>query len=401
LLLLGACVLAGLGGLTDARGQQIVQPVGAGTSTWRPATPVESAFISGSRIVEPVSSPVGRTVIATTSPVTAPASEPPPPPLKPIFPPDDGWKPGMDRLSAPPPPLTPPLRQASFGPDNSNVPRTGPAPLAANLTLSVIGPEHGAPGGVLPFELVVRNSGSTGVAGVRIEERLPDGIRLHSADPIPESQGDRLVWNVGTVEEHGERHLKVLLHTDSATEVILNPMVSFSCAAGWRTPIDRPATLPRPPAAEPATVAAPELPHGVVAVSEPAPSVPPARPASIIGLDVQVKEDHLEVGKDATLEIRITNQTAATLPSVRLGTVLPAGILLLGGEGPSKAEVKEPHVVFEPVSSGLAAHEQLVYRLKIRGHRTGDWPFRAEVLSEALPQRLEHEILVHVGPGKK
>jgi uncharacterized repeat protein (TIGR01451 family) len=107
------------------------------------------------------------------------------------------------------------------------------------LSVEVIAPEAIAPGQPLPYEIVVRNPGSTAATAVRVEQVLPEGTRLVSSEPKAQSQADRLAWSLGTVEAGGERHLKAELQPGENQD-LPPPTVSFAPVAAHRTRASRP-----------------------------------------------------------------------------------------------------------------------------------------------------------------
>lgn len=115
-----------------------------------------------------------------------------------------------------------------------------PTTTATLMSVEVLGPERVTLGQPLRHEIVVRNAGARAVEGVRVEEPLPPGAQLLASDPTGQTKGDRLTWDLGTVEAGGERRLKVELRPPDAAEMHLHPSLVFSAATGLRTQVVRP-----------------------------------------------------------------------------------------------------------------------------------------------------------------
>jgi hypothetical protein len=119
-------------------------------------------------------------------------------------------------------------------------PAAPPASRAgSSLALEVVGPPQAAPGQAVPVEIVVRNTGASGLNRVRVEAPLPAGARLLVSDPPAEVQENRAAWSVGALDPGAERHLRLELQPAVAGELTLVPAASFTPAAGLHTPVVR------------------------------------------------------------------------------------------------------------------------------------------------------------------
>ena len=118
----------------------------------------------------------------------------------------------------------PPLDRQTSSPDQP-----------ATLAIQVQGPEKVVPGAPLTYTVVIRNPGPAPLCRVRIEDQLPPGAKLISADPMPQRQGDLIFWSPGVLEGHGERRLHLEIQPSGAGEVEFNPTASFSPAATVKT----------------------------------------------------------------------------------------------------------------------------------------------------------------------
>lgn len=174
-----------------------------------PAPPVTGVAPT---VPAPEAAPKPRLAIATS---VAPCA---PQPVVPV--PDDGLKllppPAGTAPSAPAVPPT--LQLTSFqapaaGPKPSGTPAPpapaqGARPMAC-LCLETVGPA--APGGAQPFgyDILVRNPGPAPVGGVKVWDDLPEDARYLRGEPPARVEGQRLGWDLGTLEAGAERRIRV------------------------------------------------------------------------------------------------------------------------------------------------------------------------------------------------
>jgi len=198
-----------------------------------------------------------RTILATAVPVTSETQSAPPAPRT------SGAIQQASFVSDPPPPADQPsrrlaenglVREASAPSSPSAIlPVTGlmsglpatPAPsspsntAAALVSVEVVGPEQVSLGQPLTHEIVVRNAGSRNVTEVHVEEPLPAGARLLHAEPAGQTIGDRVTWNLGSLEPGAERRLKVEVQPAAAGDMQLRPFITYQ-TSGLQTQVVQP-----------------------------------------------------------------------------------------------------------------------------------------------------------------
>jgi uncharacterized repeat protein (TIGR01451 family) len=475
---------------------------------------------------------------------------------------------------APQPSEGPPIKPAAFHPDEPP-PQSQPA-QGSLLSVEAIGPTSIAPDQPLTYEIVVRNAGSNTLGGVHVEDVLPPGTKLRSADPEAEVQRERLVWNLGNFDPGVERRIKVEIQPGPAAgEVSLTPTASFTLAQPCRTLIVRPPfavtqtvaeTAPRGPvtfqihvanysnqviskiqlydtlpaglvnthgdkiicdiaslapgetktitletqavqsgrmtnrvratadggfqADSEASVLITETPLQVrldapaqaltgqdidfhLEVSNPG-TLPAANvrvmqllpdgfefqnastggrmdaprrtvfwslgtlPAGqkqtltlklrcltagdwmcktamtadgaseatafqtvhleavpALSLDIVRHEDAIDLGAESVYEVRVLNLGALATPNVRLIANVSAGLLMLGGEGPTTVQVQPKQLVFEPLSQ-LSGRAGTVYRIRVKGQTAGEWGLTVQATADQLAKPLVSQVTTHV-----
>jgi uncharacterized repeat protein (TIGR01451 family) len=123
---------------------------------------------------------------------------------------------------------------------------TEPPPLAgalagqpAPLSLEKIGPASHKWGKPFKYTIVVRNPAPTPVFQVRLQEELPAGASCLTTEPKAAQDGQRLVWEIDSVEAGGQRQFKVEVQPAGEGEFQSSATVTFSLSGHMRTKITR------------------------------------------------------------------------------------------------------------------------------------------------------------------
>jgi chemotaxis signal transduction protein len=93
------------------------------------------------------------------------------------------------------------------------------------------------------YGIVVRNTTGEAMHDVRIEHDLPPGPRYLGADPPPNIEGRRLVWDVGEFKAGAKQRFKITIQPNRPDEVADNATAQFrvhQCLHSW-TRVLRPA----------------------------------------------------------------------------------------------------------------------------------------------------------------
>jgi uncharacterized repeat protein (TIGR01451 family) len=124
----------------------------------------------------------------------------------------------------------------------ANAPGLPVANVASSPSLQVekVGPSSLNVGKPLHYEIVIRNTGSTAVMSVQVEEQIPPAARFTTADPRPMNRGGFLIWNLGNLDPGGERKIKIELQPVGEGELDSRALVTFSTTAGLHTRVTRP-----------------------------------------------------------------------------------------------------------------------------------------------------------------
>lgn len=173
-----------------------------------------------------------------TGPSPFPAA-PPSSPSVPLAPPSI-----VPPAGASPVPTIPntPTTPMATPPAPASTPAIGMMPIrtATSVTVEAVCPESVAFGQEFRYELIVRNTGTQPVAGVRVEDDIPAGARFVGSDPPAEQAGDRLGWTIGAMEPGAERKLAVRVKPTDEGDVRSRATVTVTSSVDARTKVTRP-----------------------------------------------------------------------------------------------------------------------------------------------------------------
>lgn len=164
---------------------------------------------------------------------------------------------------------------------------------APSVTLAKRGAATLRAGESQAYQIIIRNLGPTPAQEIRIEDDIPAGARIISADPMPTLQGTKAVWILPNLGVNGEQTLRLLLQ--SLTDMELTNRVSVQVAA-----------------ANQATTIAARKPR----LDGPTITIQLVAPKPIV------------VGKPAVFEIRVANQSEESLTGLVLHSTLPEGLVM-------------------------------------------------------------------------
>ena len=102
------------------------------------------------------------------------------------------------------------------------------------------GPDVAYAGQPLRYEIIVRNSGTSLLHQVHVEDEIPVGVRFLNSEPASETGGNRLSWNLGVLEPLAERRIRVDVQPPGEGELQTRATVTVSGAASLRTLIVQP-----------------------------------------------------------------------------------------------------------------------------------------------------------------
>lgn len=214
---------------------------------------------------------------------------------------------------------------------------------APSLSISCTAPEMRFVGRPIEVCATVTNSGSAASEGTVVAIDVPAGASFRGASSGGTLQGNRVVWNVGS------------LAADGSTEVCANFVgeyvgtLNFSASANGAC-------------ADPATSSCTTEVNGIPAVL----------------LEVIDIEDPIEVGSNETYEITVTNQGSARDTNVKITCTLEDSQSHVSSGGATSASVSGQVISFSPLPV-LEAGAKASWTVVIKAEAAGDVRFSVQM----------------------
>jgi uncharacterized repeat protein (TIGR01451 family) len=230
------------------------------------------------------------------------------------------------------------------------------------LEAHVSGPGRALADQEIEYRLEASNTGTAPATGLRLSCGLPQGLEFVAAGSggVLNPTARTVEWNPGTLAPGQAVAVALRVRARSAGEWVLPVFVQ-----GDRQTVARAST--------------------------------PIRIDGMPGLTVEVvdQDDPIEVGAETTYTVRVRNQGSGPCTNLALAATVPAGMVPVRAEGPSAYVVQRQEIVFAALPQ-LAAQADAVYRVRVQGHRPGDWRFQARVTCDQYQRPVVKEEGTHV-----
>jgi uncharacterized repeat protein (TIGR01451 family) len=257
--------------------------------------------------------------------------------------------------------------------------------VEAMLVVRQTGPGKCLVGGTDPaFEIELTNPGTAATDPVQVHSVLPEGFDFATAsDGGALSNGRTVSWKLPSLQAGGTRKVSLRLKATMATEGTPLRTVAQSVPAEV-TPVAA-ATGPGGVSVRPAG-------RGLEARAE---TVIAAEGVAAIRFDVTGLENPVQVGREATYEIKVMNRGTGPCQNVQLVAVLAEGTEFVGATigATNQAATVRPtgqQIVFEPLPI-LGVRNEQVYRVRVKSTAPGELRFRVQLTSDQLRTPLVKE----------
>jgi uncharacterized repeat protein (TIGR01451 family) len=226
---------------------------------------------------------------------------------------------------------------------------------APALTLACKAPAEVAAGRAAEVCLTLRNTGDASEPRSRVSMPIPRGAVLVRASAGGAASGTNVIWEVADLATNATREL----------------CASFS--------------MPQPG----------PMPFLASAAGSLAQSVQTACQSEVIGIpailiDSVDLEDPVEVGREVTYDIRITNQGMIACTNLRLVCTLPNGEQFVSGSGPTGVQAQGNTVSTDPLPA-FPSKDVVVWRVVVKALSPGDIRFITNVYAEEFAQPIYEE----------
>jgi len=196
------------------------------------------------------------------------------------------------------------------------------------------------------FEIVVSNKGNAAANNVVVTDMLPPNAQFVNADGGGQRQGDRVVWNVGTLDAGKMMTFHVTVKCNQIGTVRNTARVAYCVVAE----------------------AACEVPvRGI--------------PAML--LECVDSPDPVEVGAETTYTIYAANQGSQTATNIVIECIIPPELEFISAGGATAGSHSGKTVRFAPLPS-LAPKSRATYTVTARGIKSGDSRFAVAMTSDQL-----------------
>ncbi len=218
------------------------------------------------------------------------------------------------------------------------------------LEIAKRGPQAAYIGSAITYSLMVRNTGDAPARDAVLIEQLPGGASLVEASGNPDRSGNRMTWQLGTIEPGGQRQVDVTLRFSEMGELRNVATASAYCA-------------------EDVMAEALVSIEGIAALL----------------LEVIDLEDPVAVGNNTTYVISVTNQGSAVARDIRISVEVPEQQEFVAAQSPMELQAQGRRVNFAPLP-GLDPGDTLTLRVVTRGVTAGDSRFRVTLNSTDLEE---------------
>jgi uncharacterized repeat protein (TIGR01451 family) len=236
-----------------------------------------------------------------------------------------------------------------------------------NLSLRVDGPTKRYVGRPAEWKISVKNEGDADVTGVVVRDRLPIE-QVFKFAPNGNYQNGEVVWNVGTLKPGQEAILD--LTTDCQKAAVASEKTTTLTADG-NVRADKISRL--------------EI-QGIAALK----------------MEMTDLNDPVEVGKNVTYRLIITNTGSAPAGNISVKGTAPDLLKPVQGKGPTRETIAGRSIAFDKVDS-LQPGAQITFYFVCEAVKEGDVRFRVEYTSDLNQTPLFEEeptrVIAPIAPG--
>lgn len=249
--------------------------------------------------------------------------------------------------------------------------------VVPSVTIETLAPETAAYGQPVTYEIVVKNTGTTTVTHVRVDEEISAGVKFISAEPTGEISGEKVMWMLGSLNANEEKRIKMTVKPGEG-DLATKPRVTFATATAMNVKITRPSLAITVNASDIAQVGD-EIPVQITITNNGNGEAPRVVLKALLtdglkhgeGNDIQAALNKLSPGESQVVTLKVQAALAGaqncTLAATTEGAAKATALakidvrqpkLTLAVSGPSKCVVRaEPVFTMEVSNPGTSATE--------------------------------------------
>jgi uncharacterized repeat protein (TIGR01451 family) len=229
--------------------------------------------------------------------------------------------------------------------------------IAPDLKISVEGPERRFLERPATYQVTIDNPGTAPAKEVQLMTQLPKGLQFVSANNMGEydAANHAVHWSLAELpaNERGTVEL-VALPVEAGQHAL---QISTKARDGLSDQTVKEVTV-----------------EGIAALM----------------FEVVDMDDPIEVGGEATYEIRVVNQGSKAAGNVQVMAIMPPGMRPLSGHGDTRHAVQGERVIFAPIPQ-LGPKAETTFRIQAQGVRAGDQRIRVQITTDEIREPITKE----------
>lgn len=227
------------------------------------------------------------------------------------------------------------------------------------LVVAKAAPQMRYVGRPVDYDLTVTNKGDAEARNTVLTDDLPEGATFVSASDEGTFAAGKVRWELGTLAPGASKKVSVSLRALRRGRLTNNVTAEAFCARA-----------------------------SAEAVTE-------VRGIPAILLELIDVADPIETGAQETYTITVTNQGSADGTNISVVCTLPGEQEFVSATGPAEATHKDRTVTFEPLPM-LGPKKVAVYRVVVKGIKTGDVRFKVRLTSDQMDTPAEETESTHI-----
>jgi uncharacterized repeat protein (TIGR01451 family) len=227
------------------------------------------------------------------------------------------------------------------------------------VSLTIAGPRTRYKDRQADFDLEVSNPGDLPLANVVLRDRLPPELAFLSATEGGQIAGPEVVWNLGTLPPREKRVVRLSTRAQSLSTAAVQ--VAVVTSNGLRREAQAALEILGAPGTR---------------------------------LEARPMNNPVEIGKNVSYVINVSNTGSAAAKQVEIRAMLPAELKVLAGKGPSGHNIAGQVLTFGPVD--CEPNQTLEYTIECQALRPGDVRVRMELRTPTHPDTATEPIFQEV-----